>query len=138
MSEFAPDPAPDSGWAGLRRMTAARVALGRAGNGLPTAAHLDFQEAHARARDAVHSALDLDALAASLVKPARNTPQRPSSAAQGPSRAETAPIARQTAGASPAAGLAVQGDDLPHHGDRERAVGQQGEPQRSREQAITA
>jgi ethanolamine ammonia-lyase small subunit len=62
----APASGPAPGWAALRRLTPARVALGRAGNALPTAAHLAFQEDHARARDAVWSALDPQALEAAL------------------------------------------------------------------------
>ncbi len=57
----------------------------------------------------VEKTLDLDALAASLTKPARNTAARPSSAAKGPTRAETAPVARQTVGSGLAAGAAVAG-----------------------------
>ncbi len=56
--------APPARWLDLRRHTTARVALGRVGNGLPTAAHLAFQQAHAGARDAVWSALNLEQLAA--------------------------------------------------------------------------
>ena len=52
---------------------------------------------------------DLDALAASLKTPARNAPQRPSAAAKGANRAETAPVARQTVGTGLAAGAAMQG-----------------------------
>jgi ethanolamine ammonia-lyase small subunit len=55
-------------WSELRRFTSARVALGRAGNGLPTGAHLEFQAAHAVARDAVHAALDVAKLRADLAR----------------------------------------------------------------------
>ena len=54
-------------------------------------------------------AFDLDALAASLTRPARNAPQRPSSAARGSSRPETATTARQTTGSGLAAGAALEG-----------------------------
>jgi ethanolamine ammonia-lyase small subunit len=49
---------PPANWQGLRRFTNARVALGRVGNAMPTAAHLAFQAAHAE--------LDTEALAAAL------------------------------------------------------------------------
>lgn len=49
-----------------RAATPARIALGRAGAGMPTNAVLRFGWAHAMARDAIHAALDVQALADSL------------------------------------------------------------------------
>jgi len=53
-------------WHTLRQFTQARIAQGHVGCGLPTSALLDFQLAHAAARDAVHQPWDVHRFVAGI------------------------------------------------------------------------
>ena len=64
---------PQNPWLELRRLTPARIALGRTGTSLPTSAQLDFQFAHAQARDAVHLPFDHAGLSAQLAERGRES-----------------------------------------------------------------
>ena len=64
---------PHNPWLELRRLTPARIALGRTGTSMPTRAQLDFQYAHAQARDAVHLPFDHVALSAQLAERGRES-----------------------------------------------------------------
>jgi len=64
MSDRAWDPSDP--FARFRAYTSARIGMGRSGQGLPTQHLLEFQLAHARARDAVHSLINVDRLGQKL------------------------------------------------------------------------
>lgn len=64
---------PQNPWLELRRLTPARIALGRTGTSMPTSAQLDFQYAHAQARDAVHLPFDHAGLGAQLAERGRKS-----------------------------------------------------------------
>ncbi|MNO88043.1 Ethanolamine ammonia-lyase light chain [compost metagenome] len=77
MSKDIHEPTPggviDSPWQQLRALTPARIALGRAGTSLPSRARLDFQFAHAQARDAVHLPFEHAALSSGLARRGRES-----------------------------------------------------------------
>nr|WP_024675295.1 ethanolamine ammonia-lyase subunit EutC [Pseudomonas syringae] len=73
MNEIQDSTLPPNPWLEMRRLTSARIALGRTGTSLPTSAQLDFQAAHAQARDAVHLAFDHAAISAQLAEKGRDT-----------------------------------------------------------------
>jgi len=65
--EISPVPIAQSDpWVDLRKLTTARIALGRAGGSLRTRSRLDFRLAHSKARDAVWSPFEPEMLASEL------------------------------------------------------------------------
>jgi ethanolamine ammonia-lyase small subunit len=68
-------------WQELRKFTHARIAMGRAGNALPTSEVLKLRIAHAMARDAVQSEMNIDALSEKLFLLGLNVQQVKSQAA---------------------------------------------------------
>jgi ethanolamine ammonia-lyase small subunit len=84
-------------WAHLRKHTPARIALGRSGISIPTAAHLEFQLAHARARTAVHHKLDAHRLAEDLASRWGNVVRVHSAAPDRPAYLQRPDLGRQLA-----------------------------------------
>lgn len=82
--------------------------LGRAGQGLPTRALLDFQLDHARARDAVHTALEPAGLAEAVGRPVIEVCSRAQTRAEYLKRPDLGRVLDPEA----AARLSVTGDEL--------------------------
>jgi ethanolamine ammonia-lyase small subunit len=65
---------PADAWHPLRRLTRARIGLGRTGDAVPLRSVLEFRADHAIARDAIHQALDLSELCAAVAAVGAGTP----------------------------------------------------------------
>ena len=78
-----PEPTTKTPWEHLRAFTDARIALGRAGGSLPTKATLEFEHAHALAKDAVYVGFDTERLGAELGAVTGTKPLWVSSRAEG-------------------------------------------------------
>lgn len=65
--QFQPE-LTQNAWQQLKQFTDARIALGRVGGSQPTKPSLEFQLAHAQAKDAVLKVLDVQALVEQLAK----------------------------------------------------------------------
>lgn len=103
MAESASDPVAQDAWSTLRRLTQARIALGRAGSSLPTHPHLAFQFAHARARDAVQHPLPVAPLWRGLRERGHQVVLTHSAAADRPTYLKRPDLGRQLDEASRAA-----------------------------------
>ena len=114
MDAVTPNP-----WSMLRRLTPARIALGRSGISLPTAPHLDFQLAHARARDAVHRALDAAAVGDAIAALGPATRQARSAAADRPTYLQRPDLGRRL---SPESATALRGHAVDADGDVDLAI----------------
>lgn len=112
MSEKPATPVLPAAWDGLRRFTDARIALGRAGHSQQTTAHLAFQLAHARARDAVHLPLDVTGMATALQSLGLEVMTLHSAARDRPIYLQRPDLGRQLDKASRAA-LTQRSGDLP-------------------------
>ncbi|MEI9935123.1 MAG: ethanolamine ammonia-lyase subunit EutC [Ferruginibacter sp.] len=62
MSDISKQTTQADAWSSLRSFTAARIALGRTGVAIPLKESLQFTLAHAHARDAVYSLLNIETL----------------------------------------------------------------------------
>jgi len=106
-------PAGDDPWTRMRAATPARIALPRAGSSIATSAHLAFQLAHARARDAVHEPLDAGALIDQLRECGLTAVELHSAAPNRPTYLARPDLGRRLDGASRTAVAAIaRGYDL--------------------------